>query len=773
MGRKKIEIKFIKDEKNRLVTFAKRKSGLFKKAYELSVLCECEIALLVFTRSNRLYQYASVTVDHALQRLKKHHRANEFLSNSDMERLTKRRMRPNCNGLGITPQQPYSNIKNEESNNGDDDDDEDEEEEEEEQNSMLNVKQMNNNCNNTICQVVDVKKQEFDQVDMQSSNVRFVIDTQPTFNIHSQRSMTIVGENHMRPVNTLSLPPNPLISSTNTTTSEYLTHIQPVLSSYTSNTQLPFSSDSHLVQYHRPLHPSTECSSTAPFTCNNHIINSKPLSAASLKSTNQPLNQGNNILLSDQPSMPYLIHHSSSAHSVLPANCSNRNNGHLVDDSFMNSSLTHSYCNATVMNSSASHNFPTSNTSGPTQCTLLTPVPYTQELKADQPIFILSSVVTNNTNHKILNANLNSSITVKSEMTSENELQDMPRVTDEHNFSGLHEQHRQMNDYRSDVYENRINHFASNSMNNIDKSISSTTAKACSARTFTPSEPDIISQCNASNNPISESSVLLVRSSDASSQTPSDIVDLDCLSSSASTSLSTVILTTSKMSTTNHDSHTNNDNSNNVDDNNSSNEVKSSGSEMTANEESSSNSAVVPQHQQQSRQRKIPAMKHLQLPSTCSSTLLRQTSIPKGYFLSTPEVINELGRLDGQRNTNSSVDSPDVHPLSHAMSPADLIYRLGLHQLLSLSPAPPNSREPPPFPPSQSPTPSSLPSNSNSGNLQNTQASIVNQSSCADMLPTNCEFSEGVRILVRSVLRTRDLDLIAPQDFTQGCFCLS
>ncbi|VDP97022.1 unnamed protein product [Trichobilharzia regenti] len=86
MGRKKIEIKFIKDEKNRLVTFAKRKSGLFKKAYELSVLCECEIALLVFTRSNRLYQYASVTVDHALQRLKKHHRANEFLSNSDMER---------------------------------------------------------------------------------------------------------------------------------------------------------------------------------------------------------------------------------------------------------------------------------------------------------------------------------------------------------------------------------------------------------------------------------------------------------------------------------------------------------------------------------------------------------------------------------------------------------------------------------------------------------------------------------------------------------------
>jgi hypothetical protein len=41
MGRKKIEIQRIADERNRQVTFAKRKFGLLKKAYELSVLCDC------------------------------------------------------------------------------------------------------------------------------------------------------------------------------------------------------------------------------------------------------------------------------------------------------------------------------------------------------------------------------------------------------------------------------------------------------------------------------------------------------------------------------------------------------------------------------------------------------------------------------------------------------------------------------------------------------------------------------------------------------------
>ena len=34
-----------------------------KKAYELSILCDCEIALIIFSSSNKLYQYASTDMD--------------------------------------------------------------------------------------------------------------------------------------------------------------------------------------------------------------------------------------------------------------------------------------------------------------------------------------------------------------------------------------------------------------------------------------------------------------------------------------------------------------------------------------------------------------------------------------------------------------------------------------------------------------------------------------------------------------------------------------
>ena len=48
------------------MTFTKRKFGLMKKAYELSVLCDVEIALILFTSSNKLFQYASTDMDRVL-----------------------------------------------------------------------------------------------------------------------------------------------------------------------------------------------------------------------------------------------------------------------------------------------------------------------------------------------------------------------------------------------------------------------------------------------------------------------------------------------------------------------------------------------------------------------------------------------------------------------------------------------------------------------------------------------------------------------------------
>ncbi|WCJ44528.1 Agamous-like MADS-box protein AGL104 [Euphorbia peplus] len=53
MGRVKLEIKRIENPTNRQVTFSKRRNGLIKKAYELSVLCDIDIALIMFSPSGR------------------------------------------------------------------------------------------------------------------------------------------------------------------------------------------------------------------------------------------------------------------------------------------------------------------------------------------------------------------------------------------------------------------------------------------------------------------------------------------------------------------------------------------------------------------------------------------------------------------------------------------------------------------------------------------------------------------------------------------------
>jgi MADS-box transcription factor len=58
-GRGRIEIKRIENTTNRQVTFCKRRNGLLKKAYELSVLCEAEVALIVFSGRGRLYEYSN------------------------------------------------------------------------------------------------------------------------------------------------------------------------------------------------------------------------------------------------------------------------------------------------------------------------------------------------------------------------------------------------------------------------------------------------------------------------------------------------------------------------------------------------------------------------------------------------------------------------------------------------------------------------------------------------------------------------------------------
>jgi len=59
MGRGKVELKRIENKINRQVTFAKRRNGLLKKAYELSVLCDAEVALIIFSNRGKLYEFCS------------------------------------------------------------------------------------------------------------------------------------------------------------------------------------------------------------------------------------------------------------------------------------------------------------------------------------------------------------------------------------------------------------------------------------------------------------------------------------------------------------------------------------------------------------------------------------------------------------------------------------------------------------------------------------------------------------------------------------------
>ncbi|WVQ71912.1 hypothetical protein IAR50_001454 [Cryptococcus sp. DSM 104548] len=68
MGRKKIEIRPLTDERNRNVTFLKRKAGLMKKAWELSVLCQADVSIVIFSAAGKAYEFSSKELDQQIER---------------------------------------------------------------------------------------------------------------------------------------------------------------------------------------------------------------------------------------------------------------------------------------------------------------------------------------------------------------------------------------------------------------------------------------------------------------------------------------------------------------------------------------------------------------------------------------------------------------------------------------------------------------------------------------------------------------------------------
>ncbi|XP_054777960.1 MADS-box protein JOINTLESS-like [Prosopis cineraria] len=72
MTRRKIQIKKIDSVTARQVAFSKRRKGLFKKANELSSLCDAEIALLVFSSTGKLFDYANSSIQQVIERYDQH-----------------------------------------------------------------------------------------------------------------------------------------------------------------------------------------------------------------------------------------------------------------------------------------------------------------------------------------------------------------------------------------------------------------------------------------------------------------------------------------------------------------------------------------------------------------------------------------------------------------------------------------------------------------------------------------------------------------------------
>lgn len=67
-----------------------------KKAYELSILCDCEIALIIFNSSNKLFQYASTDMDKILLKYTEYNEPHESRTNADIHETISRKEHKQC-----------------------------------------------------------------------------------------------------------------------------------------------------------------------------------------------------------------------------------------------------------------------------------------------------------------------------------------------------------------------------------------------------------------------------------------------------------------------------------------------------------------------------------------------------------------------------------------------------------------------------------------------------------------------------------------------------
>ncbi|KAI4335876.1 hypothetical protein L6164_014478 [Bauhinia variegata] len=86
MGRGRVQLKRIENKINRQVTFSKRRSGLLKKAHEISVLCDAEVAMIVFSTKGKLFEYSSdPCMERILERYERYSYAERQLAANDQQ----------------------------------------------------------------------------------------------------------------------------------------------------------------------------------------------------------------------------------------------------------------------------------------------------------------------------------------------------------------------------------------------------------------------------------------------------------------------------------------------------------------------------------------------------------------------------------------------------------------------------------------------------------------------------------------------------------------
>uniref|UniRef100_A0A7N0ZRF6 Uncharacterized protein n=1 Tax=Kalanchoe fedtschenkoi TaxID=63787 RepID=A0A7N0ZRF6_KALFE len=86
MGRGRVQMKRIENKINRQVTFSKRRTGLLKKANEISVLCDAEVALIIFSTKGKLFDYATDScMERILERYERYSSAKTQLVAADIE----------------------------------------------------------------------------------------------------------------------------------------------------------------------------------------------------------------------------------------------------------------------------------------------------------------------------------------------------------------------------------------------------------------------------------------------------------------------------------------------------------------------------------------------------------------------------------------------------------------------------------------------------------------------------------------------------------------